>query len=446
MASTASLVDAPRTWSDTIVPQAPPTLEDTGLADDDVSGLLLKILYAGEAAGRDLADRVCLPYGMIEPVVEHLRAEHLMEVRSAVGAGTAGYRYSLTDMGRDRTRALMTVCGYVGAAPVPLTQYLEYMKHVRAATGHVDRDRIVAGFSDLIVTDDMIDQLGPAVSSRKAMFLHGPPGNGKSVMGRGIGRALGGDVYVPHALDIDGQVISLFDPVSHVALEQDDASRLIRTTEESDRRWVRIRRPVITVGGELTLDMLDLNFNQLSSFYEAPMQLKANGGVLVIDDFGRQRVPARELLNRWIVPLEARVDYLTLTTGRKFEVPFDVLVVFATNLEPRALADEAFLRRIPYKILAQDPSYEQYTAIFKLNCERSRVAFDRAAVDYLYRHYYNTRGIPVRACHPRDLIDQIVNRCHYNNRTPAITEELLDAACRVYFLDAPVTPKTEASM
>ena len=221
---------------------------------------------------------------------------------------------------------------------------------------------------------------------------------------------------------------------------------MIRTTEEGDRRWVRIRRPVITVGGELTLDMLDLNSNQLSPFYEAPVQLKANGGVLVIDDFGRQRVPARELLNRWIVPLEARVDYLTLTTGRKFEVPFDVLVVFATNLEPRALADEAFLRRIPYKILAQDPSYEQYTAIFKLNCERSRVAFNRAAVDYLYRHYYTARGIPVRACHPRDLINQIVNRCHYNNRTPAITEELLDAACRMYFLDDSVTPKTEASM
>ena len=347
MDSTASLIEDPQTWSDTIVPQAPPTLEDTGLSGDDVSALLLKSLYAGEATGRDLADRVCLPYGMIEPIVEHLRAEHLMEVRSAVGAGTAGYRYSLTDMGRDRTRALMNVCGYVGAAPVPLTQYVEYMKHVREATGRVDRDRILAGFSDLIVTDDMIDQLGPAVSSRKAMFLHGPPGNGKSVMGQGIGRALGGDVYVPNALDIDGHVITLFDPVSHIALAQDDARHLIRTTEESDRRWVRIRRPVITVGGELTLDMLDLNFNQLSSFYEAPVQLKANGGVLVIDDFGRQRVPARELLNRWIVPLEAKVDYLTLTTGRKFEVPFDVLVVFATNLEPRALADEAFLRRIP---------------------------------------------------------------------------------------------------
>ncbi len=209
-------------------------------------------------------------------------------------------------------------------------------------------------FSHLIVEPEMVDQLGPAIASRKALFLYGPPGNGKSVMGEAIGNVLGGDIYIPYAIDVDGQIITMFDPVTHESRGDDDELTVIRADDAVDRRWVRVSRPVITVGGELTLEMLDLRYGEVSKFYESPVHLKANGGVLVVDDFGRQRVPARDLLNRWIVPLESRVDYLNLHTGRKFQVPFDVLVVFATNLEPRSLADEAFLRRIPYKILREE--------------------------------------------------------------------------------------------
>jgi predicted ATPase with chaperone activity len=228
----------------------------------------------------------------------------------------------------------------------------------------------------------------------------------------------------------------MFDPVNHVMLEAPvDSGPSIIKNAQPDRRWVRVKRPVVTVGGELTLEMLDLSFNEISKFYEAPLQLKANGGVFVVDDFGRQRIRPRDLLNRWIVPLESRVDYLTLHTGKKFEIPFDVLIVFATNLNPESLADEAFLRRIPYKIYAKNPTPEEFSQIFALNCRRRNVVFDPVVVEYLVRRYYEPRGIEMRACQPRDLIEQMVNLCRYDGRDPAISRELLDKACSSYFLD-----------
>jgi predicted ATPase with chaperone activity len=292
----------------------------------------------------------------------------------------------------------------------------------------------------------MLDQLGPAVNSGKSIFLYGPPGNGKTVVAEGIGRALGGDMYVPHAIDVDGQIITLYDPVNHVALEEEEEAGSILKSSARDRRWVRVKRPVVTVGGELTLEMLDLSFNPISKFYEGPLQLKANGGVFVVDDFGRQRIRPRDLLNRWIVPLESRVDYLTLHTGKKFEIPFDVLIVFATNLNPDSLADEAFLRRIPYKIYAKNPTVEEFGRIFELNCRRRGLAFDPVVIEYLVRRYYEPRNLDMRACHPRDLVEQVVDLSRYQNKQPVITRELLDAACTSYFLDqAAIATKGQAS-
>ena len=267
------------------------------------------------------------------------------------------------------------------------------------------------------------------------MFLYGPPGNGKTVIAEGMGRALGGDVYVPYAVDVDGQTVTVFDPVNHDSLEADEDDSSIVAASVRDRRWVRVRRPVIVVGGELTLDMLDLTFNPISKFHEAPLQMKANGGVLLVDDFGRQRIRPQELLNRWIVPLESRVDYLTLNTGKKFHVPFEVLVVFATNLAPSSLADEAFMRRIPYKIPIGDPSEEQFSRIFEMNCRRRHMRFHQVMVAYLQRRHYLPYGRPLRACHPRDLLDQITALCRYRGQEPVVTRELLDAACRAYFVD-----------
>jgi len=268
------------------------------------------------------------------------------------------------------------------------------------------------------------------------VFLYGPPGNGKTVVAEGIGRALGGDMYVPSALDVDGQIITIFDPVNHEALEDEGpAGGSIIKAVERDRRWVRIRRPVVTVGGELTLEMLDLSFNAIAKFYEAPLQMKANGGVFVVDDFGRQRVRPRDLLNRWIVPLENRVDYLTLHTGKKFEMPFDVLIVFATNLNPESLADEAFLRRIPYKIFAKNPTADEFGRIFELNCRRKGIPYDPVVIEYLIRRYYEPRGVEMRGCHPRDIVEQVVDICRYQSRQPVLSRELLDQACRNYFLE-----------
>ncbi len=418
------------------VPPAPATMDDTGLGYESLKQLVVKTLFAGEVSGLALGDKLCLPYALLETLIEHLRIEKLVEVRGANGSGTAGYRYALTDMGRERAGAYFEANGYVGPAPVPIKQYTAAMHKLKAGRGFLDRSRIGQGFTHLVVSPEMLDQLGPAVNSGKSVFLYGPPGNGKTVVAEGIGRALGGDMYVPWALDVDGQIITIFDPVNHETLEDEgQAAGSIIKAVERDRRWVRIKRPVVTVGGELTLEMLDLSFNAIAKFYEAPLQMKSNGGVFVVDDFGRQRIRPRDLLNRWIVPLESRVDYLTLHTGKKFEMPFDVLIVFATNLNPESLADEAFLRRIPYKIFAKNPTTDEFGRIFELNCRRKGIPYDPVVIEYLIRRYYEPRGVEMRGCHPRDIVEQVMDICRYQNRPPALSRDLLDQACRNYFLE-----------
>ena len=415
---------------------APTTLEQTGLAADQIEMLMVKTLYGGEMTGLAVADRMRLPFQVIEPLLERARAERLAEVRGMVGSGTASYRFALTDLGRDRAQQYLAASQYCGPAPVPLAAYVDYMRQLAEARGFLDRERLRSAFTQLVVGDEMLQQLGPAVNAGKAVFLYGPPGNGKTVLAEGMGHAIGGEMYVPHAIDVDGHIITMFDPTCHQPLEErTDRSNLVALVLD-DRRWVRIRRPVVVVGGELTLDQLDLRYNQLSRFYEAPIQLKANGGVFLVDDFGRQRMRPEDLLNRWIVPLESRVDYLTLHTGKKFQVPFDVLTMFATNLDPASLADEAFLRRIPYKIAVGNPTVDQFTQIFEMNCRARRLRFHRVMVAYLYRRHYLPTGRALRACHPRDLLDQIVALCRYRGIEPAVTRELLDAACASYFVDS----------
>ena len=433
----------PEIVSTTPAPPVPASLRETGLAVDQIERLLIKTLYTGEATGLVLADRLRLPYPILEPLIERVRAEQLVEVRGAIGSGSAGYRYSLTDAGRERARQYFDVSQYVGPAPVPLASYVAQMHALAAARGYLDRERLRQGFSHLVVGDPVLEQLGPALNAGKALFLYGPPGNGKTVIAEGLGRTLGGDMYMPHAIDVDGHTVTMFDPITHDSLEADADTSSVIAVAPRDRRWVRIRRPVVMVGGELTLDMLDLAFNPIAKFYEAPIQLKANGGVFLVDDFGRQRIRPQDLLNRWIVPLESRIDYLTLHTGKKFQVPFDVLIVFATNLDPQALADEAFLRRIPYKVPIVDPTVDQFSRIFELNCRRRHLRFHPVMVAYLQRRHYAPAGRAMRSCHPRDLLDQVTALCRYRGIEPVITRELLDAACASYFVgsvEAPSAP------
>ena len=418
-------------------PVAPLTLAEAGLSLDLVLQLALKTLYlSGDLIGTELARRLGLRFPVIEPALDELRSARHIEVASGSMLGPSSYEYRILDAGRARAMLFLQQNQYVGVAPVPLAQYAAYLRaHQLAVPRTATRDRVREACRHLVLSDRVIDSLGPAVNAGHSLFVYGPPGNGKTVIAQSIRNLLDGDVAIPHAIAVEGQIIRIFDPVVHETIATPESESLIVDGPDEDRRWVRCRRPLVTVGGELTLDALELSYLPVSGFYRAPLQALANGGVLVIDDFGRQRVGPRDLLNRWIVPLESRIDYLTLHTGKKFQVPFDVLTVFATNLDPAKLADEAFLRRIPYKIHVGDPSLEQFTSILEMNCRRRDMTFHPVMAEYLHRRHYQPTDRPMRACHPRDLLDQVTALCRYRGEEPTLNRENLDAACAAYFLD-----------
>jgi predicted ATPase with chaperone activity len=334
---------------------------------------------------------------------------------------------------------------YVGVAPVPLKQYKDYMHRFdRGVPLNATRDRVREAFSHLVLSNRVLDQLGPAINARHSMFVYGPPGNGKTVISQAIRKLLGGEIAIPSALEVEGSIVRLFDPVNHEPLAPEIADETLDSAPKHDGRWVRCRRPLVMVGGELTLEALSLQYSPTSGFYQAPTQTVANGGVLVIDDFGRQQCSPRDLLNRWIVPLESRIDFLTLHTGQKFEVPFMTLVVFATNIKPSELVDEAFLRRIHYKIFAESPSVDDFLRIFANACHDRGLEFDKPMVDRLLASYFRPRKITLRGCHPRDLIDHALSQADYLGEPRRLTLDLLESACASYFVDDTESPAVSA--
>ena len=342
-------------------PRAPKTLEDAGLSRDLVTQLVLKILHlSGELTGTELARRLGLPFFSIEPILTVIKQQHQCEI-SGGALGSPTYRYRITDVGRARAMLFMEHNHYVGYAPVPLRQYRQYMaefkKSVRSKVG---RESVRDAFSHLVISTRVLDQLGPAINGGHSMFVYGPPGNGKTVISQAIHNLLEGEIYIPHALEVEGSIIRFFDPVNHEPVPEAGLDDALDLSGNTDRRWIRCRRPMVMVGGELSLDQLELSYSPTMGFYRAPVQAVSNGGVLVIDDFGRQTCSPRDLLNRWIVPLESRVDFLTLQTGQKFDFPFMTLVVFATNVKPQDLVDEAFLRRIQYILPKARPETSSY--------------------------------------------------------------------------------------
>ncbi len=418
-------------------PVAPQSVEEAGISLDLVLQLVLKSLhFSGELSGTDLSQRLGLLFPVLSPALDLLKAQHQIQIVGGGIVGGASYRYRITDAGRTRAALFLETNQYVGVAPVPLAQYQKYMETYRRAMPRTaNRDRVRTAFSHLVISDRVLDQLGPAINAGHSMFVYGPPGNGKTVISQAIHNLLEGEIAIPHALEVEGSIIRLFDPVNHEPIGGTDDETSLTTIDVNDRRWARCRRPMVMVGGELTLDSLELSYSPTTGFYRAPVQAVANGGVLVIDDFGRQHCSPRDLLNRWIVPLESRVDFLTLQSGQKFELPFMTLIVFATNIRPAELVDEAFLRRIQYKIFAESPTVGDFNVIFDRCCRELGATKDEGLVEHLLYEYYRPRKIALRGCQPRDLIKQALSLANYLNRPPHLTPELLEAACNTYFVN-----------
>lgn len=413
------------------IPLAPKTLQDAGISETLVEELIMRYLLArGESTGRAIADQVQLPFRLVEPTLNRLKAEQLTAYRGANSVND--YTHTLTDQGRDRARRYNQLTTYFGAAPVRLEDYCKSIKLQSVEGQNPRRDQLVEAFKDLLIDKRMLSKLGPAVNSGRGMFLYGYPGNGKTSIAERITAAFGKYVWIPRALYIDGEIMRLYDPMMHEKVDLPKNEGLLNKNEV-DRRWVRIKRPTIVAGGELTMDMLEVQRDRESNISESPLQLKSNCGVLLIDDFGRQKMRVDELLNRWIVPLEKRYDYLNMSSGKKTQVPFDQLVIFSTNLQPKDLVDDAFLRRIPYKIEVPNPSEEAFRRLFEIMCPKLGLPYVPEAINYLIEKHYRPIARPFRNCHPRDLLLQVKNYCLYHEYKLELKPEYIDFAVDNYF-------------
>ncbi|MHB8971443.1 MAG: AAA family ATPase [Pirellulaceae bacterium] len=413
------------------VPREPLSLHEVGLSASEVESLVLKLLLSrGDLVGRDIADHIRLPFVLVDELLRQLKRDQLVVYRSS--AAMNDYLYQLTDLGRERGRRQTEHCSYFGAAPVTLSAYIDSVRAQSLEKQHPTQEDLTRAFEDLLISPRMLARLGPAINSGRGLFLFGAPGNGKTSIAERVTAAFGQSIWIPRAIGVDGEIMRLFDPMNHEELSIEKSEGLLDNTH-IDRRWVRIRRPTIVVGGELTMDNLEVTQNRSTGTSEAPLQMKSNCGTLVIDDFGRQTMSTDELLNRWIVPLEKRYDFLNMANGKKIQVPFDQLIIFSTNLEPRDLVDDAFLRRIPYKIEVVDPTEEEFRELFHLMCKSLNIAHNEEAVDHLINTHYRPIDRPFRCCQPRDLLLQVRNRCRYERREPELSSDTLDFAVETYF-------------
>jgi hypothetical protein len=406
-------------------PPTPEELAETGVHQAFLCDLTLKhVAMLPEPTTISVADRLHLPRALTEELLYHLYREKLIEMRlqSAVGAT----RYAMLDHGWERVTRLHQQSGYLGPAPVSLDDYAHMMRLQAVPSRAASMENVRAAFTDLVLPDSLLQTLGCVINSRSSLFLTGLPGTGKTAVSERMNSALSGTIWIPHAIEVDGQVIRIYDAHSHRAVKQQDS--LI----EHDRRWIEIERPLIIVGGELTLENTDLTWSESAKFYEAPFQMKSNGGTLVIDDFGRQRVAPQDLLNRWILPLERRVDFLTLHSGKKIEVPFEQLVVFSTNLDERELVDEAFLRRMGYRARVEPPTPGAFIEIFKRTATNRGIVATQECLDYILQKYVAEKRI-MKGCEPRDLLNKVNDICLFEGRPAQLTTELIDLAWGNYF-------------
>ncbi|MDX1962742.1 MAG: AAA family ATPase [Pirellulales bacterium] len=412
-------------------PDEPKSYRDAKVTETLIEELILKFLLTrGEASGRECSDQIKMPFVLLEETLRQMKSDQWVYHRGA--ATMNDYVFSLTDKGRERARRHVQISTYYGAAPVALEDYIVSVKAQSLEKQHPTAADLQAAFADLLVNERMLRRLGPAVNSGRGMFLYGPAGNGKTSIAERITQAFGEYIWIPRAIGMDGEILRVFDPNCHVVAPRDTGAGIVES-RKVDRRWIRIKRPTIVVGGELTLENLEVSVSKATGISEAPVQLKSNCGTLVIDDFGRQKMSTDALLNRWIVPLEKRYDFLNLASGKKIQVPFDQLIIFSTNLQPKDLVDEAFLRRIPYKIDVIDPTEGEFRELFKILVPKIGFEYRQEPIDYLIERYYKSVNRPFRNCQPRDLLHQVRNYCHFMNLPAELTNEYFDIAVENYF-------------
>mgnify|MGYP003578388589 CR=1 FL=1 len=410
------------------VPRTPLKVEDTQLDFGFLADLALKTVYADANCATDrAAEKLKLSMPVTEELLQHLYREKFIEIRGLLSFGNN--RYGMLDRGWQRAQQLLDMNGYIGPAPVSLQAYREMVLRQSAARDPIQPAAVQSAMSGLVLPESTVQTLGLVANSRRSLFMTGPSGNGKTTIATALHGAQPGEIWIPHAIEVDGQVIKVFDQHNHQPVPVTGADRY-------DERWIRIRRPIVIVGGEMTIETMDLIYSSTARFYEAPFQIKSNGGTLVIDDFGRQRVDPHDLLNRWIVPLEGRIDYLTLHTGKKIEVPFEQLLIFATNLDPSDLVDDAFLRRMGYRLYINTPDRDMYSTIFGQFVRNSGLDYDPKRLEFVFR-VYDADKRPLRGCEPRDLIQRCIDLCRYENRPMGLTDELLHLAWKNYFGAAP---------
>ncbi len=429
--SAAPETAAGATLEEAFFPAAPRSLTDTNVVNAEIEDIVLRLLmHRGTMAGMEISQHIGLPFAVTEKLLYALKAQRLLVFKCA--AALSDYVYEITDLGLQYARQSAVDCSYCGTVPVSLNDYCASVAAQSLGRTKPRIESLRRAFADLVISPQMFARLGRAISSGYGLFLHGPPGNGKTSIAERITAAYGTCIWIPRAISVWGEIVRVFDPSCHEELPLAAGEQIV-AAEKIDHRWVRIRRPTIVVGGELTMESLEVTMHKDTGIGEAPLQMKSNGGTLVIDDFGRQRISPQKLLNRWIVPLETRRDYLGLASGRKICVPFDQFIVFSTNLEPRELVDEAFLRRLPYKIEVQGPTVEEFRGLFQQICQKQKIAYDSAALDHLITTHYESVKRPMRFCQARDLLHQVGVYCRFHRLPLAMTRAALDVAAADYF-------------